>query len=522
MILIIASLTLASNNINIVPGDIIRITSYDDSLINGVYTVSSQGTITFPMGTPIDVAGSEEHMNRVIRDELSNYYTDPENITIEVVFKGISVRIAGFVMMPGQYSLNGNATLEDLINKAGGLRDGAVIDRFLISNNQGETKLFNFRQYLESGSMESQLNLKNGDLVFVPMSPTMGNIQRTLMGHLPQPDESRRNVVNILGEVANPGAYEINQQVTVLDMIAMAGGPMIPRNTSMVPDLENIKIIHPRGDSVQVEIFNLNEYFNLGDDTLLTVINAGDNILLPAKKVTVEDKSKVVSVLGAVESPLTYEIAGSINLTQIIARAGGVLREEGIVIGDLSKITVIRPDSLKLHKYVLDITTVLGTDSGAQQFELFPNDIVFVPNKAPSDLIDEAEVQYISIIGEVITPGRYPVGTNDNIITMLARAGGPRLETARDEITLIRYDNGRKQRFLFDIEEFHNNNQLLFNDELCLDNDECVPGIPTILPGDMLIVDRKPIFRVDLVIKLVAAISSATLLSISLADRIGE
>jgi len=474
------------------------------------------------MGTPIEVTGSVEQMERIIRDELSNYYTQTDDITIDILYNGISVRIAGFVIEPGLYSLSHEATLEDLITKAGGLRDGAVIDRFLISKENGTTELFNFREYLESGTEESKLNLQNGDIVFVPMSPTMGSVQRTLMAHLPQPDESRRNVVNILGEVANPGAYEINQQVTVLDMIDMAGGPMIPRNTSMVPDLENIKIIHPDGSSVQVEIFNLNNYFNTGDDSLLTVINAGDNILLPAKKVTVEDRSKVVSVLGAVESPLTYEIAGSINLTQIIARAGGVLREEGVVIGDLSRITVVRPDSISLQKFQLDITTVLGSDSNAQQFELFPNDIVFVPNKAPSDLIDEAEVQYISIIGEVESPGRYPVGSRDDIMTMLSRAGGPILETARDEITLIRYDQGQKQRFQFDLEEFYSTNELTFNEEFCLDDQPCIPGIPVIQPGDMIIVERKPIFKADFIVRLVAAISTATLLSISLAERFGE
>lgn len=507
----------------IVPGDMIRISSYEDSTLTGVYTVNEQGAIALPIGTPLTVEGPVSSLDTRVKSYLQSFYRKTENITIEVVHKGIAVRISGFVHNPGLYALAPESELQDLIRKAGGLKDGAVIDRFIVSNRYSKKqRIYDYKKFLETGSRETQLKLFNGDVIFVPMSPTVGNVQRTLMAHLPQPDESRRNVVNVLGEVAKPGAYEINTTVTVLDMIAMAGGPMIPRNTSMIPDLENIKIIHSDGSSVKVELFNMNRYFDTGDESLLVSISAGDNILLPAKKVNVEDKSKVVSVLGAVAKPSTYEISGSIYLEQIIARAGGLLKEKGVIFGDMKNITLIRPDSLGIAYRTIDLEQLLTLGNGTTQVQLYPNDIVFVAKKKPSDIIDEEEKRFASVIGEVNRPGRYAVGSRDDLVTMLARAGGPVLKSARDEVTLIRFVDGKKRRFQFDLEEFHSSDELEFDEALCVDGIPCTPGLPIIQPGDILVVDRKPEIRVDFIAKMVYAIGSAALVSISLSQAIRE
>ncbi|MCS7186811.1 MAG: SLBB domain-containing protein [Armatimonadetes bacterium] len=111
--------------------------------------------------------------------------------------------------------------------------------------------------------------------------------------------------VYVLGEVKNPGAYQIPPGVvpTILDAVALAGG--FTDNA----DLTQIRVFQRDG---QIESFNLREF-----QTNTAAINPGDLVWVPPAFVK-------VSIVGAVEKGGIYPVPVRGTLLDALAAAGSV------------------------------------------------------------------------------------------------------------------------------------------------------------------------------------------------------
>ncbi|MGL1904089.1 MAG: SLBB domain-containing protein, partial [Fibrobacterales bacterium] len=290
---LIVSVLSSYGALTITSGDVIRVEIPQEHEQSTTYTVTSDETITFLFGTPLYLGGTPvTKLSAMVKKHLSRFYTNTDLIEVTVLKKMVRAKIQGHIGSPGWYSLPIGSDIQDLIKAANGMLDGAVIDRLLIKkHNKPSTQTYSLKVFLENGQDSALHRLEQGDIIFVPMSPIMGTVQRSLMSYTPPPDETRDNIINVLGEVYAPGSYEVNTDVTVLDMIAMAGGPKEPGNPNKVMDLENIRVIRTINGTADVFRFNMNSYFQTGDARLLIQIEAGDNILIPSKKADVEDET---------------------------------------------------------------------------------------------------------------------------------------------------------------------------------------------------------------------------------------
>ncbi len=480
-------------NNTITSGDIVRIEIPQDNEFSSTHTINNNGYLVLSFGEPLYVEGTPiNSISLKIKNHLQHYYADVSLIEVMLLKKMVRAKITGHVYNPGWYNVPSGADVQELITVAGGLKDGAIIDNLLIhSKLNGSTATYNFKNFLENGQDSTLYYIQQNDVIFVPMSPTMGNVQRTLMSYIPPPDETRDNVINVLGQVYKPGAYEVNTDVTVLDMIAMAGGPKEPGNPNKVMDLDNIRVIRNSSTKTQVYKFSLNTYFQTGNPELLIHIKAGDNILIPSKKADVEDETKSVVILGAVFRPNSYEISDKIQLTSLLANAGGFLKQQGVTVAKSDSITIIYSNKNPLEKHTtFNLDAFMEMPRRFSEPILSANDIVIVHRNSNSNLLEQKEQFHVNIIGEVHKPGRTPIRKGENILDALARAGGPKLETADYRITLVRVYNGKKLHYTFDMESFYSDSE---NEPLvhCNTQDHCNQSIPTILSGDHLFIDRK-------------------------------
>jgi protein involved in polysaccharide export with SLBB domain len=189
----------------------------------------------------------------------------------------------------------------------------------------------------------------------------------------------------VVGDVKNPGAYDISSLSTTLSALLAAGGP------TDTGSLRTVK--HYRGKTL-LEDVDLYELMLKGVSSGQARIESGDSILIPPT-------GAQVTVTGAVRRPAIYEIRTERTLDQILDLAGGVL-----VSGELGTIKVER---IQAHERKVMLSVGLPpageADPPGDQFKKFAvqdGDIVTVIPILPYS----GKTLYLQ--GHVFRPGKYP------------------------------------------------------------------------------------------------------------------
>jgi polysaccharide biosynthesis/export protein len=176
--------------------------------------------------------------------------------------------------------------------------------------------------------------------------------------------------VSVIGEVKNPGVYQVLGLRSLLDVISMAGGLTTVADTRIT-----VKRRTGRKENVTVKLKNDDVQTSLANDVQ---IHPGDLILVP--------RAGIVYVLGDVNRPggFVMQDNGAISLLQALAQAGGVS-----ATGAAGRAVLLRKDvdgyaSNKLHLGKI----ARGEDPDV---ELHANDVVFVPNSRLKNVINSTQ-----------------------------------------------------------------------------------------------------------------------------------
>ena len=217
-----------------------------------------------------------------------------------------AIKVFGEVNAPGSFSYKENSDLVDVLMRSGGVTRYASVEQIrVISNNKPQ--IFNLKEYLDSGDISLLPNLQPGTTIFVPK----------------QEEEIRAgsNVIYIMGEVDQPGAYEGKKGASFMDILANAGGP------TRYAESRQIRILKADGEVVK---FDLTAYTE-GLSTALPPpeIVAGDAIFVP-EKTDMNEKSwlkiapdRAVNVIGEVVRPGRVEWSDEMDMMHLLAHVGG-------------------------------------------------------------------------------------------------------------------------------------------------------------------------------------------------------
>lgn len=120
---------------------------------------------------------------------------------------------------------------------------------------------------------------------------------------------------------------------------------------------------------------------------------------------------------------------------------------------DLSvKETTVRPDGKITIPLINDIQAAgLTADQLQQQITEKLKD--FIASPSVTVVITKIVSQKVSIVGEVNSPGVYPLGAPMTVLELLARAGGFREYAKKKNITIVRQEGGRTLRFKFNYKD---------------------------------------------------------------------
>jgi len=205
-----------------------------------------------------------------------------------------SIFIMGSVGAPGRYAFNENLTFLDILAAAQGPTANADLHNIRISHRRKgkETYVtgFNLAEYFEKGD-EAQLPIvKPTDVIYVP------DRNRNWL------EDSKERTVRVLGSVAKPNRYEYHKDMTILDLLAEAGGPRQDAWQS------HIVVVHILDGKPHAEVFDLVKFSKTGNFTDLPVVNVGDTVYVPDKsqsgrakfRTLVNDAVSVVSLIAMI------------------------------------------------------------------------------------------------------------------------------------------------------------------------------------------------------------------------------
>lgn len=115
------------------------------------------------------------------------------------------VNVQGQVVRPGQFRLKGQMRILDILLQAGGLTEHASLTQASIVHASGQSEPLALNSLLLHQDMTANLPLTPGDTIFIP--------------------EETNNKIYVLGDVRNPGVYPVQTSLSLLQAIALAGGP---------------------------------------------------------------------------------------------------------------------------------------------------------------------------------------------------------------------------------------------------------------------------------------------------------
>ena len=131
--------------------------------------------------------------------------------------------------------------------------------------------------------------LMQGDVVFVP------DREQDWV------EQSVEDTVRVIGAVNKPGRYKFSDRMSILDLLAEAGGP----NEAALQD--RIIVVN-MGQDVQANYFDLVKFSRTADYDALPVVRTGDTVYVPDKSQShwnrfmsgVRDASQIVSLAAAI------------------------------------------------------------------------------------------------------------------------------------------------------------------------------------------------------------------------------
>jgi len=189
-------------------------------------TVSGQGMINVPFIGPVKADGvTIPQLETLIQKPLAkDYFVDPDvNIRIKE-YHSLQYYISGAVKAPGLYEMASEASLMELIAKAGGVlpergnvayilrestqnvEQGEDIENLLSAREPVKVDL---KSLLDRGDMTHNILLLSGDVIYIPLEKALNLAESNIY---------------VEGEVKRPGVYSYQPGLTALNACIMAGG----------------------------------------------------------------------------------------------------------------------------------------------------------------------------------------------------------------------------------------------------------------------------------------------------------
>ena len=273
------------------PGDKLRV-NYYGSIDKEVETyVSREGSVILPQLGPLNLMGMNfKDASDFIKKEASVKLIGTDISISLSELRSISIFVLGEAYLPGKYTISGLSNVSNALFVSGGVNENGSLRNIQVKRNNKIISTYDFYDFLLNGSIGTEVNLQDGDVIFIPF------IEKK---------------VKIGGAFKRPHIYEFKEGETVSDAIKFAGGV-----TSQVLPKSSVEL-----NSVDPELFSRKLYYiPLGSEKLNRKLQNEDVINISSKADLLPG---TVTLSGEVVNPGEYSILQGDTILDLIERAGG-------------------------------------------------------------------------------------------------------------------------------------------------------------------------------------------------------
>lgn len=154
------------------PGDVLEITVWEDERLNRKVVIPPDGVLSYPFAGDIKVSGlTVAELRKILKQRLNEYIQNPTVTVMLVQVNNLKAYVLGKVTRPGQYPIELNTDVMQILAMAGGLTPFASPEKIFILRREGGKILkipFNYKEVLQGKHLEQNIILKRGDVVVVP------------------------------------------------------------------------------------------------------------------------------------------------------------------------------------------------------------------------------------------------------------------------------------------------------------------------------------------------------------------
>ena len=198
----------ASAEYELGPGDVVKITVFQNQDLTTEARVTENGTISFPLLGQIRVGGlTTQRVERLMAQRLRDgNFVAQAQVTINIVqYRSQQVSVLGSVGRPGRYPIELRGTrLTEVLAQAGGIvpagADTVIVMR--IEGSKSVRREVDLPALYLKGKPELDIVLQGGDSIYVHRAPQF----------------------YVFGQVQRPGNYQLERDMTVSQGVAKGGG----------------------------------------------------------------------------------------------------------------------------------------------------------------------------------------------------------------------------------------------------------------------------------------------------------
>ena len=239
------------------PQDILGVTVVDQPTLTSKYTVASDGFVVLPLLGRVQAAGlTTEQLATDVQKRLAASFLNNPQVHIDIE-RTRRVFVFGGVAAPGMYPLAPDMTIVEVLARAG--YSNAAEAMILRPKNARapalpddkdttviKVNLREFEKDLENGRLSRNVTLQDGDTIFVPRFDP--------------------NRIFVSGQVRTPGAYSVPENTTLLQALALAGGPT---ERAALGRVRVIRLVKGKQTTIKTRLED--------------IVRAGDTIIVPER-----------------------------------------------------------------------------------------------------------------------------------------------------------------------------------------------------------------------------------------------
>lgn len=211
----------------------------------------------------------------------------------------------------------------------------------------------------------------------------------------------RANAVFVIGEVEQPGAYQVNSLATLFQALARSGGPTARGS---------FRAVELRRAGKLLRTVDLYDYLLRGDASNDARLEQGDIIFVPLNR-------RAVAITGAVRRPAIFELKLGEGFGDLIEFAGGFLPSAALEIVQIDRVLPPAQRKPGFDRVRMDVRLHGRTDSLAN-VALNDDDIVNVL------AIGDLRRNTVTIDGAVFQPGEFEFTVGMTLDSLILRAQG--------------------------------------------------------------------------------------------------